>query len=200
MRGYALLTDPLPTDRVEREVYLFSERAGSTIRLPPAREFRDHVRRLDEAVADESMVAVRTACRGIVGYLDAQNDLRPAQVVVLGRRPIDVLVDGCPSQVFGDYHPASRRIRVYAKTAVQDRFTTMKTLLNTLLHEFCHHMEADIHGLPLPHTRGFYARVDRLYHHALATPRAERRELRWIQRGDRWHLDWGGARGTRAAR
>lgn len=199
MRGYALLTDPLPATRVERELYLFSERAGSTIRLPPAREFRDHVRRLDAAMADESIAAVRVACRGVVGYLEAQNDLRPAQVAVLGRRPTDVLVDGCPSQVFGDYHRDRRRIRVYAKTAVQRRFTTMKTLLNTLLHEFCHHMEADIYGLPLPHTRGFYARLDRLYHHALATPRAERRDLRWIRRGDQWQLDWGSRRRTRAA-
>lgn len=200
MRGYALLTDPLPADRVERELYLFSERAGSAIRLPPVREFRDQVQHLDEAMAAQSMTAVRTACRGIVAHLDEQNDVRRAHVVVCGRRPLDVVVDRCPSQIFGDYHPASRRIRVYAKTAVQGRFTTMRTLLNTLLHEFCHHLEADIYGLPLPHTRGFYARIDRLYHHALATPRAERRELRWIQQGDRWRLDWGDTRGTRAAR
>jgi hypothetical protein len=200
MRGYALLTDPLPETRVERELYLFSERAGSAIWLPPAREFRDHVRCLDEAMADESMAAVRTASRDIVGYLDAQNDLRPAHVMVLGRRPIELLVDGCPSQVFGDYRPTGRRIRLYAKTAIQGRFTTLATLMNTLLHEFCHHLEAEVHGLPLPHTRGFYARVDRLYHHALATPRAERRELRWIERGDRWQLTWSPRPGTRAAR
>jgi len=194
MRGYVLLTDPLPTARVEREVYLFSERAGSSIRLPPARDFRAHVRRLDDALAAERMTGVRAACRGVVAYLCEQSDLAAAQVVVGGRRPADVAVDGCPSQIFGDYRPAGRRLRVYAETAVQGRSTTMRTLLNTLLHEFCHHMETDLYGVPLPHTRGFYARVDRLYLHALATPRAERRELQWTTRGDRWQLDWSRSR------
>jgi hypothetical protein len=152
------------------------------------------VRQLDKAIRAESMAAVRAACREVVTYLCEQNELRPAHVVVDGRRPIDMSHDGCPSQVFGDYEPAARRIRVHAKTAVQGRFTTTATLLNTLLHEFCHHMEADVYGSPLPHTRGFYARLDRLYHHALATPRAARHELRWLRAGARWQLDWSRSR------
>ena len=66
-----------------------------------------------------------------------------------------------------------------------------KALLNTLLHEFCHHLDATRLGCPdSSHTRGFFARIDHLYHLALATPEHARRPLHWIKRGTRWQIDW----------
>ena len=52
------------------------------------------------------------------------------------------------------------RIRIYHRTAVQQRVISSKVFLNTLLHEWVHHY--DFHGLRLPrsyHTSGFFARL-----------------------------------------
>jgi len=46
---------------------------------------------------------------------------------------------------------------------------------------------------PLPesfHTRGFYCRIDHLYHLVLGTAPTKRKPLRWIQRGGVWTIDW----------
>ena len=39
-------------------------------------------------------------------------------------------------------------------------------------------------------TRGFYSRIDGLYHLALATPEEKRKPLVWIKVGSRWRVDW----------
>ena len=66
-----------------------------------------------------------------------------------------------------------------------------KALLNTLLHEFCHHLDGTRLACPQSyHTRGFFARIDHLYHLALATPLERRRPLRWVKRGAVWMIDW----------
>ncbi|HYA01015.1 MAG TPA: hypothetical protein VEK76_11785 [Candidatus Binatia bacterium] len=52
------------------------------------------------------------------------------------------------------------RIRIYHRTAVQQRVISAKVFLNTLLHEWVHH--SDFHGLRLPrsyHTAGFFKRL-----------------------------------------
>jgi hypothetical protein len=52
------------------------------------------------------------------------------------------------------------RIRIYHRTAVQERVISAKVFLNTLLHEWVHHH--DFHGLRLPrsyHTAGFFRRL-----------------------------------------
>jgi hypothetical protein len=64
-------------------------------------------------------------------------------------------------------------------------------MLNTLLHEFLHHLDVKLFGWPdTPHTRGFYWRVDELYHLALGTPGEKRKPLVWIETGTRWRIDW----------
>ena len=50
-----------------------------------------------------------------------------------------------------------------------------------------------------PHTRGFYGRVDELYHLALATPPASRKPLVWRRRGTLWMIDWQKMRAARPA-
>lgn len=55
------------------------------------------------------------------------------------------------------------RIRIYHRTAVRQQVISPKVFLNTLLHEWVHHL--DFAGLRLarsPHTRGFYARLRNL--------------------------------------
>ncbi len=56
--------------------------------------------------------------------------------------------------------PARARIRIYHRTAVQQKPISTKVFLNTVLHEWMHHY--DFHGLRLArsyHTTGFFLRL-----------------------------------------
>jgi hypothetical protein len=77
------------------------------------------------------------------------------------------------------------------RTAIRRQVSSPKALLNTLLHEFCHHLDSERLECPQSyHTRGFFIRIDHLYHHTLGTPLAARRPLVWIKRGSGWTVDW----------
>jgi len=117
---------------------------------------------------------------------------------VLGARPRRVW-EGGHSELFGDYDFEKRRIRIWMRTAVLGKVTSYRGLLHTLLHEFCHHLDRERFGfLETPHTRGFHARVDDLYHLALATPPESRRPLVWIRMGRVWRIDWSKLRSSRS--
>src|SRR4051812_43868929 len=120
---------------------------------------------------------------------------------VLGSRPHQVVGGHLAYELYGDYTLATSVIRVWMRTAVFGRVTSHRGLLNTLLHEFCHHLDIKAMELPsTPHTRGFYGRVDDLYHLALATPPDRRKPLVWIRSGSSWRIDWRKIRPTRPAR
>jgi hypothetical protein len=89
---------------------------------------------------------------------------------VLAERPLRVR-EYSTSELFGDYHPDTKAIRVWMRTAVRKEVTSFGTFLSTLCHEFCHHL--DFHRFAYGdswHTRGFYSRAAVLYHHARGTP------------------------------
>ena len=60
-----------------------------------------------------------------------------------------------------------------------------------------HDLHKKLGFLETPHTRGFHARVDDLYHLALATPPENRRPLVWIRMGKAWRIDWSKLRSSR---
>ena len=95
---------------------------------------------------------------------------------------------GAPS-LFGDYTPETMLIRLWMRTAVRKQVTSFGTLLNTLSHEFCHHLDFQRFGFPDSwHTRGFYERTAALYHHVRGTPL---KRLFWVPvAGGRWRIDW----------
>ena len=109
-------------------------------------------------------------------------------VRVLATRPLRVR-ENWTTELFGDYHPSTMIIRLWMRTAVRKEVTSFGTLLNTVCHEFCHHL--DFHLFKYSdswHTRGFYERTAALYHHARGTPR---KPLFWVsQSGGRWRIDW----------
>jgi len=81
------------------------------------------------------------------------------------------------------------------RTALRRQVTSFKRILNTLPLEFCRHLDVTGLGLgSIPHTRGFFARIDLLDHRALGTPRDQRRELCWVRSGQGWYLDWSQSR------
>ena len=185
-----MVTDPLPRTAGGRRQYEASD-ARPSLDLPPAEPLQAATRALGEALAAEDRAAVKRAGQAILGTLAGFYGTSVPKLKVLGMRPLKVWEGALAYELFGDYTPSTEVIRVWMRTAVLGKVTSHRGLLNTLLHEYCHHL--DVHRLELPdtpHTRGFFARVDDLYHLALATLPAQRRPLVWIRRGGVWQIDW----------
>jgi hypothetical protein len=75
------------------------------------------------------------------------------------------------------------------RTAVREKATSFGTLLSTLCHEICHHLDVVLMNLPNTfHTRGFYERAGLLYHHIKGTPM---RPLVWDkQKNGTFRINW----------
>ena len=185
-----MITDPQPRSEPRRREYDRSD-ALATMPLPPAETIQPLTRALADAMAAGETAPVRTAGAALLAALSSFYDVPIPPLRVLGVRPHKVMAGVCTYQLFGDYTPSTQRIRVWMRTAIRERVSSPRALLNTLLHEFCHHLDCARLKMPQSyHTRGFFWRIDHLYHLALATPPASRRPLRWVKRGSVWMIDW----------
>ena len=134
---------------------------------------------------------VRKAGLALLRTLAGHYGISCPALSVLGLRPHQVFEGQYSYELFGDYTLSTQKIRVWMRTAIRGKVTSFRGLLNTLVHEFCHHL--DIHYLDYaetPHTRGFYTRIDALYHLCLGTPGEKRMPLLWRKRGAIWVADW----------
>ena len=185
-----MITDPLPRSEARRREYEKSD-AIVTMPLPAGDAVPVMTRALAEAMAVGDTGPVRQTGQALLDALATFYRVPAPSLRVLGVRPHRVTAGVCTYQLFGDYTPSTQRIRVWMRTAIRRNVSSPKALLNTLLHEFCHHLDSTRLSFPGSyHTRGFFARIDHLYHLALATPPASRRPLRWIKRGSVWAIDW----------
>jgi len=185
-----VITDPQPRSEARRREYDRSD-ALATMPLPAPEPIQALARVLADAMAVGETTPVRVAGEALLAALSGFYKVPAPSLRVLGVRPHKVTSGVCTYQLFGDYTPATQRIRVWMRTAIRERVSSPKALLNTLLHEFCHHLDSARLAMPQSyHTRGFYWRIDHLYHLALATPPAARRPLRWVKRGSVWAIDW----------
>jgi hypothetical protein len=185
-----VITDPVPRGERKRAEYDRSD-AIVTMPLPPAEVIQPRALAVKAAMEGGEIEPVASACADLLGALSTFYAVPPPPVAVLGVRPHKVMEGVTTYQLFGDYTPSTQKIRVWMRTAIRAQISSPKALLNTLLHEFCHHL--DCTRLKCPgsyHTRGFYVRIDHLYHLAIATPPERRRPLHWIRRGGVWAIDW----------
>ena len=185
-----MITDPVPRGERKRAEYDRSD-AIVAMPLPPAELTQALALGIKTAMDAEETKAVTHACAELLAALAAFYTVPTPPVAVLGVRPHKVTRGVCTYQLFGDYTPSTQRIRVWMRTAIRAKVSSPKALLNTLLHEFCHHLDCTRLKCPESyHTRGFYWRIDHLYHLAIATPPDRRRPLKWIRRGGVWAIDW----------
>jgi hypothetical protein len=185
-----VITDPAPRSEARRREYDRSD-AIVTMPLPPPETARALTAELAAAMAAGETAPVRQAGDRLLEALAAFYRAPVPSLRVLGVRPHRVTQGVCTYQLFGDYTPSTQRIRVWMRTAIRQKVSSPKALLNTLLHEFCHHLDATRLACPQSfHTRGFFVRIDHLYHHLLGTAPAARRPLSWIRRGAVWSVDW----------
>jgi hypothetical protein len=185
-----VITDPLPRTAAQRRQYEASD-ARLTLPLPPAEALQAAARALQAALETGERGPVKRAGDELLELLAAHYELRRPGLSVLGDRPRTVVEGQYSYELFGDYTPDTAKIRVWMRTAVLGKVTSYRGLLNTLLHEFCHHLDIRSLGFAdTPHTRGFFTRIDGLYHLALDTPAEKRKPLVWIKQGASWRVDW----------
>jgi hypothetical protein len=184
-----VVTDPVPRAAGLRRQYEASD-AMASLALPPAEPLQTAAVALKVALESASRPEVKTAGIALLGVLAESYGVSRPKLSVLGARPKTVS-EGASYELWGDYTFATEVIRVWMRTAVLGKVTSYRGLLNTILHEFLHHLDVKRFGWPdTPHTRGFYGRVDELYHLALGTPSLDRRPLVWIKGKNTWRIDW----------
>ncbi|MDX2021705.1 MAG: hypothetical protein SF187_15795 [Deltaproteobacteria bacterium] len=185
-----MVTDPPPRDPQERRAFDESDRRLS-LPLPDAALTQSLAAAVAEALATGLAPPVRKAGLALLMHLAQHYAVDPPALSVLGLRPHKVLEGHGSYELFGDYTFETQKIRVWMRTAVLGKITSFRGLLNTLVHEFLHHLDVKHFGCAdTPHTRGFYTRIDALYHHCLGTPAGQRMPLIWRKRGVVWAADW----------
>jgi hypothetical protein len=168
--------------------FLQSDRNGK-ICLPPDNRIAISAKAIESSLESGAVAPVRRACADFLAILGDFYKIETPATRVLAARPIRTREGGWAMELFGDYDPKTRLIRIWTKTAVRKQVTSFGTFLSTLCHEFCHHLDYQCFGYrDTWHTRGFYERAAVLYHHARGTPA---KPLFWIKiPGGRWRIDW----------
>jgi hypothetical protein len=193
-----VITDRPPESPEARRAFEKSDALTRLVALPDASDLQARAMLLQKALAIGDRRSVRVEGDSILDLLARTYAISRPGLRVLGTRPRKVW-EGGHFELFGDYDFEEKRIRIWMRTAVLGKVTSYRGLLHTLLHEFCHHLDREGFGfLETPHTRGFHARVDDLYHLALATPPEHRRPLVWIRMGRAWRIDWSRLRSSRS--
>ena len=182
-----MLTDSQPRKAALRAQFLASDKLCG-LEIPPDGRLRGSASALDVAMKSGQSAPVGEVCAEFLRVAAEFYGVSQPQVRVLAARPVRVF-EGGASELFGDYDLRKQEIRVWMRTAMRKRVTSLGTFLSTLCHEFCHHLDVQRLGFgDTPHTRGFYARTAVLYHHARGTPM---KQLVWMPlRGGRWRIDW----------
>lgn len=181
-----MLTDA-PPRRANRAGFLESDRIR-TLDLPGDGRLPSIAVSIESAMKRETSGDVRRLCSEFLSVASEFYEVPHCAIRVLAARPLRVRERGT-FELFGDYHPDTRMIRVWMRTAVRKEVTSFGTFVSTLAHEFCHHLDFRKFGFPDSwHTRGFYERAAALYHYARGTPR---KKLVWAPvAGGRWRIDW----------
>ncbi len=181
-----MLTDA-PPRIADSKGFLESDRI-KTLDLPQNSSLLTIAQSIESAMQAGKTTDVRRPCAEFLAETSRFYETPSCGIRLLAARPLRVR-ENWTIELFGDYHPESMLIRLWMRTAVRREVTSFGTFLNTLCHEFCHHL--DFHRFKFSdswHTRGFYERTAALYHHARGTPP---KRLFWAPMpGGRWRIDW----------
>jgi hypothetical protein len=183
-----VLTDRTPRNAALHAAFLESD-GLRTLEVPPDDRLRISAQSIESTMKVGKTTPVRQACAEFLTVASDFYGTRRAEVRILAARPIRVREGGWSTELFGDYTPEAKLIRVWMRTAVRKQITSFGTLLSTLCHEFCHHLDYERFRFGDSwHTRGFYERTAALYHCARATPP---KKLFWVRApAGRWRIDW----------
>ncbi len=183
-----MLTDRKPRKPILLADFLESDR-NRVLEVPEDNRLKSPSTSLEAGLKAGTATAVRVACTEFLNIAADFYEVGRTPVRVLAARPLRSREGGWATELFGDYDPQTKAIRVWMRTAIRKQVTSFGTFLSTLCHEFCHHLDYQrFRYHDSWHTRGFYQRTAALYHHARGTPA---KQLFWIKvPGGRWRIDW----------
>jgi hypothetical protein len=185
---HAMLTDRAPRNPGLLVDFLESDR-NNAVSLPQDNKLEGAAKAIESSLEAGARAAVCKACTEFLSILANSYRVEAPRISVLAARPLRSREGGWATELFGDYDPETKLIRVWMRTAVRKEVTSFGTFLSTLCHEFCHHLDYErFKYVDSWHTRGFYERTAALYHRARGTPV---KRLFWLKvRGGRWRVDW----------
>lgn len=120
--------------------------------------------RLEQARESAARGAVHEVCQDLLGRFSEFYRVPAPTLKLLGARPHTTSEGRLATEVLGDYEFETARIRLWTRTPMQRQWTSARTILSTVCHEFMHHLDASHLGFPRSyHTLGFFERTHRLY-------------------------------------
>jgi hypothetical protein len=184
-----MITDRRPARDTLRREYDSSHCLGK-IRAPACVNLTPLFGALEAARDAAAAERMKNACTRFLASLSAFYGIASPSLKLLGPRPHSTREGRLANELFGDYDIKVAKIRLWTRTPMKRQWTSSKTILSTLCHEFMHHL--DVTALKFPnsfHTIGFYERTHRLYLAAVGHPYYP---LKWRRVGfeGRQTIDW----------
>jgi hypothetical protein len=165
-----MVTDRRPSRAKLRQEYDKSSDL-TEIRIPPPDGLTSWVDQLHSARDAESSEPLSEACRQLLDEFARFYDVSPTSLDLLGVRPHRTHEGRLSSETLGDYTLTLSRIRLWTRTPMIRKWTSSRTILSTLCHEFMHHLDVVQLGFPKSyHTTGFFERTHRLYLGVMGQP------------------------------
>ncbi len=162
-----MITDPVPAKGSRRKEYKLSDALRC---LPVPADGRFQAIAIETSLSSGSTASVRSACKSFLEEAARFNSVPAPGARVLAARPLEVYETGA-MELFDDYDLKMQVIRVWTRAAVRRQVTSFGTFFSTLCHEFCHHLDMHLLGLPSSwRTCGIYLRTAVFYHHCRGTP------------------------------
>jgi hypothetical protein len=184
-----MITDRRPArDKLRRE-YDSSHRLEK-IRAPASANLAPMFGGLEAARDAAAPELMKNVCTRFLASLSAFCGIPSPNLKLLGPRPHSTHEGRLANELFGDYQIEVAKIRLWTRTPMKRQWTSSKTILSTLCHEFMHHLDVTSLGFPNSfHTIGFYERTHRLYLAAMGHPYYP---LKWRRVGfeGRLIIDW----------
>jgi hypothetical protein len=134
-----------------------------SVPLPDTKEFHPLIPLLSSALTQGNREQAENICLMLALGIASRLAVPPLRIKVLAARPSDSW-----GELHGLYEPAegkaSASITLWMRTAKHLRVVAFKSLLRTLLHELCHHLDYELYELSDSfHPEGFYKRESSLF-------------------------------------
>lgn len=184
-----MVTDRRPSRSKLRQEYDESSKL-TEIRVPSFDGLTPLFGLLESARDAEARAPMKQVCEELLNGFSRFYEIPPPTLDLLGVRPHRTREGRLSYELFGDYNLTLARIRLWTRTPMIRKWTTSRTLLSTLCHEFMHHL--DVVHLEFPksyHTTGFFERTHRLYLAVTAQP-YYRLAWRAAERDGSRSIDW----------
>ena len=158
-----MMTDRRPAQGKSRQEYDTSHHLEK-IRTPLSTNLTPMFGALEAARDAAAPEALKNVCARFLASLSNFYGIPSPRLRLLGPRPHSTREGRLAHELFGDYHIELGKIRLWTRTPMKKQWTSSKTILSTLCHEFMHHLDVTCLGFPNSfHTIGFYERTHRLY-------------------------------------